>query len=150
MGNYDGTEAWSILSVYTGYHSGFYYTSSLLAYYVWTTGPAAVLACQWSIGANGQIVPGQWYTAAAVKSGSTWTPHLNGANIGTGSTNAISNPGVVADYLNFGAAQLLAAGAGNYVYYAKNTISGSRMYNRALSATEISNNFNATRGRFGI
>lgn len=149
-GNYDATEGGSVLSVYNGYHSGYIYTSTDLSYYVWTAGPTILQVCSWTVGAGKQISPGQWYTVATVKSGSTWIPYLNGANVGNGSTNAISNPGVITDYINFGASQLLAAGLGTYMYYAKNTISGSRMYNRALSEKEIANNFNSTRGRFGI
>jgi hypothetical protein len=40
-------------------------------------------------------------------------------------------------------------GAGNGVHH-KGKISSYRIYNRALSASEIQQNFNATRGRYGI
>jgi hypothetical protein len=39
---------------------------------------------------------------------------------------------------------------GNYGQYVTGNISSVQLYNRALSADEIQQNFNALRGRFGI
>jgi hypothetical protein len=45
---------------------------------------------------------------------------------------------------------LSRAGRNTNLYYGKPIISNFRIYNRALSANEVLQNFNATRGRFGI
>jgi len=39
---------------------------------------------------------------------------------------------------------------GNGLNYTTGNLSSLKIYNRALSASEISQNFNATRGRYGI
>lgn len=150
-GNYDVNEGWSILSVYQGFHAGFLYTASSLQYIIWTTGPATATVASWTLGtSSGQIRQGQWYNIAVTRSGNVFTPYVNGEQLGTGTTTAVVNPSVTSNVLCLGASQALAAGSGSFVYYSKNSISGMRMYGRALSAVEIANNFNATRGRFGI
>lgn len=157
-GVYTGNEAVSILAVYPGYHQGYMYdtSSSTLQYYLWdnTTGtPAGTIGASWTLGTSGaQINQNTWYQVAVVKSGLTYIPYVNGVQLGTGYTkttmayNNIYNAGTI----NLGAAAQVAAGVGNYVYYSKNTVSNMKMYNRALSAAEIKQNFNALRGRFGI
>jgi hypothetical protein len=71
-------------------------------------------------------------------------------NLGTGSTRAFTAFPSVSNDLCLGAAFDSAAGAGSYNYYGRNTIANMKMYNRALTAAEIQQNFNALRGRFGI
>jgi hypothetical protein len=43
-----------------------------------------------------------------------------------------------------------AAGAGDYIYYSFSSVANMKMYNRALAPSEIAQNFQALRGRFGI
>lgn len=151
-GAYDANEQWSALAMYRGYHAGFIYTASTMAYSMWdNTGPTNAYACSWTVGASGaQINQGSWYQIVVVRSGSVFTPYLNGVQVGTGSTRAFTAFSGVSNDIHLGAAANVAAGASSYVYYARNSIANMKMYNRALTAAEISQNFNALRGRFGI
>ena len=155
-GNYDATEATSILAVYPGYHHGFYYTNTNMWYRIWdnTTGTAVERSCcSWSLGTSGQqINQGSWYQIVVSRLGNVFTPYLNGVQLGTSYTittlalNSLYSSGT----LQIGAAGNAAAGGGSYNYYAKNTIANMKMYNRALTAAEIQQNFNALKGRFGL
>jgi hypothetical protein len=151
-GAYDVNEGASALSVYSGYHAGFYYGSTYLRYVIWN-GPSTDSICAWwTLGASGaQINEGSWYQIVVVNSGGTFIPYINGAPLGIGSTPTISATGIgTGNNLFLGAGTNVVSGAGSYNYYSKNTISNMKMYNRALSATEVSINFNALRGRFSI
>lgn len=155
-GNYDATEIFSVLAVYPGYHQGFFYTSTYMRYGMWdnTTGTAVdTPCCVWGVGLTGQqINQGSWYQIVVSRLGNVFTPYLNGKQNGTSYTvttmtfNNLWNAGT----LQLGAAGNAAAGGGSYNYYAKNTIANMKMYNRALTAAEIQQNFNALKGRFGL
>jgi hypothetical protein len=90
------------------------------------------------------ITTGAWLNVVG-----TWTPstsllmYQNGALVNTNTTSipaSITNPSVVLEIgRNFN-------GADNW----NGSLSQALIYNRALSATEISQNFNALRGRYGI
>ena len=151
-GAYDGTEALSTLSVYSGYHAGFWYNSTGMSYAIWNGISTLPTCASWTLGASGsQINEGSWYQIVVVNSSGTFIPYINGAPLGTGSTPTISATGIgTGNNLFLGAAVNAVAGAGSYNFYSKNTISNMKMYNRALSASEILKNFNALRGRFSI
>lgn len=151
-GAYDGTEGNSALSVYSGWHAGFYYSSTNLKYAIWNGVANEVSCASWTLGASGsQINEGSWYQIVVVNSSGTFIPYVNGVALGTGSTPTISATGIgTGNNLFLGAAYNAVAGGGSYIYYSKNTISNMKMYNRALSASEILKNFNALRGRFSI
>jgi hypothetical protein len=85
-----------------------------------------------------------WYNITGVKSGNVWSLYVNGVldnslTLGSGTiafgTNSIQIGG------------LITSGAS---YYGKSDISQSIIYNRALSQSEITQNFNATKFRFGL
>ena len=115
------------------------------------TGPTNVNACSWTVGTSGaQINQGSWYQIVVTRSGNVFTPYVNGVQVGTGSTRSYTAFSGVSNDLHLGAATNVAAGVSSYVYYAKNSISNMKMYNRALSAAEVKQNFNALRGRYGI
>ena len=85
-----------------------------------------------------------WYNITGVKSGNVWSLYVNGVldnslTLGSGTiafgTNSIQIGG------------LITSGAS---YYGKSDISQSIIYNRALSQSEITQNFNATKSRFGL
>ena len=95
---------------------------------------------------NQSLVINQWYHIGFVRSGSAsnWNLniHLNG--ISDSSTNTSVNPNAT----NAGTA---IGRAGDYnAQYFSGRISNVTLYNRALSATEILQNFNATKTRFGL
>lgn len=147
-------EAFSTLANYRGYHSGFHYFSSEMRYYMWN-GAAAGVPCIWTLGTSGtQIIQGQWYQIVVVRSGNTFTPYLNGVQSSAPGTFATpnGNPNTtgISNDIHIGAMVKTSPGASNYVYYSKNSFANMKMYNRALTAAEIQQNFNALRGRFGI
>jgi hypothetical protein len=145
-------ESWSALALYRGWHSGFFYTATSMRFnMVDNTGPTQVIACSWTVGASGaQINQGSWYQIVVTRNGNVFTPYINGVNVGTGSTRAYTAFPSVSNDLQIGAAANVAAGVGDFIYYSKSSIANMKMYNRALSASEVMQNFQALRGRFGI
>lgn len=148
---FDQYEQSSNLMVYRGWHAGFIYNFTTLYYAHMTTGPTEPIVASWTLGTSGaQINQGNWYQVVVTKNGNVFTPYVNGVNLGTGTTTALTNPNTTSDVLYLG-------GVGNttlrneiYMFYPKCSISNVKMYNRALSAAEVLQNFNALRGRFGI
>lgn len=152
-GQYDATEGYSGISAYRGYHGGFMYTSGGLYYYIWdSVGPTNKQAATWTLGTSGtHIVQNNWTQIAITRSGNVFTPYVNGVQLGTGSTITTNTFSGTANTLCIGGINYSTTpGSSSYCYYPKNTFSNMRMYNRALSAQEIKQNFNALRGRFGI
>lgn len=145
------TEGFSTLAVYRGYHAGYLYNSSQIRYSLWNGSSSDLVVSTWTLGTSGtQVVQGQWFNISVTRSGNVFTPYLNGVQSGNTSTNATTLGNPTSSSLHLGAAQLLGEGSGSFLYYSKNTVSNMKMYNRALSADEILQNFNAYRGRFGI
>lgn len=71
--------------------------------------------------------------------------YINGASVGTGTTAATFST-------NTGGMSIGAYGGytGSHSYYYNGDIAIVRVYNKVLTAPEVSENFNAIRGRFGI
>jgi len=72
-----------------------------------------------------------------------------------GTTLSIYQNGVLSNSANYSGtigtnAISVRVGATNDGLYFNGNIANAQIYNRALSATEVTQNFNATRGRFGI
>ena len=144
-------EGYSALAAYRGFHAGFLYTSTSMQYIIWDGTSTQRIPCTWTVGATGsQINEGSWYQIAVTRSGDTFTPYLNGVSSGTATTVTAANGAVTSNDLHIGGMGLLAPGVGNFLYYARNTLSHMRMYNRTLTAAEIRENFEATRRKFGI
>jgi len=146
---YDTCEGESVLVTYRGYHSMFLYNASSLLYYIWdNTGPTIKNLTSLSLGTSGtDIIEGQWFHVAVTKSGTTFKTYLNGVLKKTDTLTSTAFSGT-SDDLRLG-----GAGDGNtgaFYYYSENNVGCVKMYNAALSADEISQNFNALRGRFGI
>jgi hypothetical protein len=81
-----------------------------------------------------------WYFGAVTYSNSTgWKLYLNGREDGTS-----------ADTTTFGGAQEIVIGAYSGGNNFSGRISNVQIYNRALSATEIVQNYNATKKRYGL
>jgi hypothetical protein len=147
--NYDGYEGASILAVFRGYHSMFIYDTNGMNYNIWdNTGPTSKGTSYLTTGTSGtDIIVGQWFNVVVTKSGTTFKTYLNGTLRKTDTITSTAFNGV-SDDLRLG-----GAGDGNtgaFYYYAKNNVGCLKMYNAALSADEISQNFNALRGRYGI
>jgi hypothetical protein len=96
-----------------------------------------------NINVSSLISNGSWYQIVLVRSASdAQILYLNGSSIGTGNvSNSFSN-GIV----NFGS----LANNSSYSGYLNGSLTGLKIYNRALTAAEVSQNYNALRGRYGI
>ena len=151
----DATEGRSCLANYAGWHQGFQYDATTMYYAVvdFSSTGAYYNGASWTLGASGaQINQGSWYQIAVTRSGSVYTPYLNGVPLGTGATITsmeTTNLGT-GNAVWLGKVNNALAGASSYLYYSKNSVSNMKMYNRALSAEEINTNFQALRGRLGI
>jgi hypothetical protein len=85
---------------------------------------------------------GNWYQIVLVRSASNVEIlYLNGSSIATGNVSNSFNDG-----------QTLFGGGiiSGYTAYLNGKVANIKIYNRALSATEIAQNFNALRYRYGI
>lgn len=145
---YDNTETQSALFVYSGWHSMFYYSSTGLNYSIWNGSSNAQNWTTLSLGTSGtDIIQGQWFHVAAVRSGNNLSSYINGNLKGTNAINTSNGVGNVTNTIRVG-----MANNSNEVYswHANANVSSAKMYNRALTAQEIQQNFNATRGRFGL
>jgi hypothetical protein len=92
-------------------------------------------------------VVGAWYNFVGVwSSGSNLLAYVNGQN----SSRALLNPFGSLTSLRSGNANLFLCRRPGGALYSTGTIQNFQIYNRALSAAEILQNFNALRGRFGI
>ncbi len=87
-----------------------------------------------------------WQNLTYIKNGTSVIGYLNGVQLYTATA---SNATV--SYLpnrNLAIGKVISTTVGNRSYNGK--VSTTQIYNRALSATEVLQNFNATKGRFGL
>jgi hypothetical protein len=84
-----------------------------------------------------------WYNLVLVGSGTTNILYLNGVNVGTESRS-------VPTYVSFNGARLGNLDQDRSSEYFVGNIASFRFYTKALSATEVLNNFNSTKSRFGL
>ncbi len=143
--NYDETEAISALFVYRGYHAMFRFNASGLYYGIWNSTSNEVYSPDLAYGRH--INVGQWFHAVAVRDGNNLSSYCNGILIGTNVVNTSGGSGQTTNTIRFGMANPTAEG---YSWHADASVAAAKMYNRALTAAEIQQNFNAIRGRFGI
>jgi phage-related tail fiber protein len=143
--NYDVTEATSALIVFTGFHSGFTYTASRIGYDIWGSNGSG----GYSNNTFGITAPAinTWNQVIAIRNGSSLSLYLNGVLrfTGTITTDSTITP----------SSNTLRIAVGNdspivYSFHADVNVSLVRMYNIALSATEVQQNFNATRSRYAL
>ena len=124
IGNYDLTSGLRIVTGSTG-----------TAYYFQvTTGNSLVY--------NGSLISsGPWAHVALVRSGSTNTLYLNATSIAT-----YTNSATLSGNLYLGASK--KSTTGYYELHLGGKISNARLYDAALSATEVTQNYDALSGRF--
>jgi len=84
------------------------------------------------------IIVDTWYNLTVTKSSTVYNLYTNGVL-------SVSGSG-----LDLSLTQYNLGRRGNAVWYANGRIAQSLIYNKALSASEVSQNFNALRGRFGL
>ena len=83
----------------------------------------------------------RWYNFSITKLGTSFTFYSNGTSLGS-ATNSSLIP-------NAAAPLRIGTGEGSSPFF-NGLVSTVRMYDRALSATEISSNFSALRSRYGV
>ena len=146
----DGTEGMSVVACYPGYHAGYMYDTTGMYYYIWSSTTSYTCAL-WTIGTGTQQVKqGTWAQLAVVRTGNDFIPYVNGERAGTGYTRTISTSNVVSNNQLMLGSVAGPIGTGSYRYYSNSSLSLMRMYNRALTDSEIKSNFGANRGRFGL
>jgi len=87
---------------------------------------------------NTSITTNVWYNLVVTKNSTTYNLYTNGSF-------SYSFSGVEISYTNYNIGRRT-----DDVWYSKGDNAQASIYNRALTASEISQNFNALRGRFGI
>ena len=142
--NADATEGTSALIVYRGYHAGFYYNATSITYFVWngTSSGTGLTRTFSSLG----LTQDRWFQIVMSRSGSSFNLYFNGQYVANTTGTPVST-GASSNNLR------LASGSGpsgTYSYLADCNISNVKMYNKALTANEIQQNFNALRGRYDI
>jgi len=90
------------------------------------------------------ISTNQWYGATLIFNNTTNIGYQNGIQIGTFSQPTLTTSATI---LSIGAAPSTLS---SLVYKFTGNIACARIYNRALSAAEVLQNYNATKGRFGL
>jgi len=89
-----------------------------------------------------------WYCAGITYDGSTSTTYLNGSSTGLSRTAYGTPTGFVGVMNNVTIGKGFSLGGAERIFAGR--VANVQIYNRALSTTEISQNFNALRGRYGI
>jgi hypothetical protein len=146
--NYNNTENHGALFVYVGYHAMFYYSSNGLSYIIWDGVSNQVAPPGLTIGTSGtDIIEGQWFNVVAVRSGNNLSSYINGNLKGTNIITSPTNSGVTTSTIRMGMA---GPSLSDFSWHIDANIAIARMYNRALTSTEILQNYNATKWRFGL
>jgi hypothetical protein len=86
----------------------------------------------------------RWHNVVGTKLANTWAIYVNGI-LDTSTTAGLGNVSFLTSNMNL-AADVGAA----YNNYGACKIANTQIYNRALSATEILQNYNAVKNRFGL
>jgi hypothetical protein len=140
------TEAQSALFVYRGYHAMFYYSASELIYSIWSGTSGQGVTPPLTLGTSGtDIIQGQWFHAVAVRSGNNLSSYINGNLKGTNIINTSGGSGSTTNTIRMGMANPSNEG---YSWHMNANVSAAKMYNRALSAAEVLQNYNALKSRF--
>jgi len=99
-----------------------------------------------NVSATGLSIPlATWHEVTMKRQNGTSTIYLNGSAVGSGSGLSGVSYAAPASLTYFG-----SAATANYLGLITGYFSSIKMYSRTLSANEILQNFNATRGRFGV
>lgn len=85
-----------------------------------------------------------WYNLVFTKSSNTWSIYANGG-LDMNQNNGVGNVAFSLNNMQFGGA-IQSYGSN----YGKNSIGSVHIYNRALSNSEVLQNFNTTKTRFGL
>lgn len=138
-------EGQSNVVVFTGYHSGWYYNAAQYTYSLWSGNFSN--AINYTLSFNDNTV-GVWTQLVAVRSGNTLTLYKNGVSQTSGTIVSSTASGTPTDSnLSIARANI---SSGPYSWHADMNFASLRMYKKALTATEVSQNFQSVRRRFGL
>jgi hypothetical protein len=138
-------ETVSNIIVFTGYHSGLYYSATQYTYSIWTGNYSN--AVNYTLSFNNNTVA-SWTQLVAVRSGNTLRLYMNGVEQTSGTIITSTASGTTSDSnLSIARANISSQA---YSWHADMNFASLRMYKRALSATEVAQNFAAYRRRFGL
>ena len=87
------------------------------------------------------IADGNWNYVGIIRNAGTVYQYINGSQVGNFSSPGTVRTNQIPRFGNYDSSN-------SYIY--QGNIAMSQIYNRALSTTEVSLNFNATRARFGV
>jgi hypothetical protein len=140
-----GDETVSNIVVFTGYHSGWYYSATQYSYTIWSGN--FTNAITYTLSFNDSVV-GTWVQIVAVRSGNTLTLYKNGVSQTSGTIISSTASGTTSDSnLSIARANLSTQ---PYSWHADMNFASLRMYKKALTATEVDQNFQSVRRRFGL
>jgi hypothetical protein len=88
------------------------------------------------------LVDGNWHQVGFTFSGTTKTSYIDGVSVGTQTTAGA----LTSSFSN----RTMGRFGSNTQYYLNGNIAQASIYNRALTAQEIQQNFNAKKSRFGL
>jgi hypothetical protein len=145
--NYNANETLSALFVYRGFHSMFYYGASSLSYNIWNGISEQASSPALTLGTSGtDIIQGQWFHTVAVRSGNNLSIYINGVLKGTTSNiNTSGGSGGTTNTIRMGMAN---PSNEDFSWHTNANVAAARMYNRALTAAEITQNYNALKSRY--
>ena len=142
--NYDGTEYYSALVVYTGFHSMFYYDATTFGYTIWGKDGSNANAAYTLSFSNSSV--GTWNQIVARRSGTELKLYLNGVLQNTGTINVLGTGTPTSNTLRLATANY----NGSFSWHSDVNIAALKMYNKALTDNEIIQNYNALKHRFGL
>jgi hypothetical protein len=120
-------------------------TTNRFYYITYYTGSSFQPVGNFGAGKGLKVTTGVWQNLTYTKSGTTVTGYLNGIQIYT--ATAASGTVSYTAGKNFAIGSTVVAALGRYF---KGNISNFQIYNRGLSSSEVLQNFNALRVRFGV
>lgn len=143
--NYDATENFSALIIHTGYHAGFTYTAAGISYAIWGNNGSGGWATN-SV-TTSTTVANTWNQIVATRNGSALSLYLNGILKSTSTMTVDSSTTPTSNTLRIATGNDSAT---LYSGHADVNVSLARMYNLALTALQVQQNFEATRSRYNI
>ena len=128
-GNTSGTNTWFIVD---------YHQSPDTVHVVTGNSGIEVQSSNFSMPLN------NWHHLVATRNGNSWVIYHNGVSVGTGTTNTTS----LTLNNNFRIGTYASGTSGQYFF--EGLIAVAKIYNAALSATQVEQNYNAYKNRFNI
>jgi hypothetical protein len=141
---YTANEGQSAIVVYRGFHSMWYYSSTAYTYNIW--GRTAGVDNTYNLSISDTTV-NVWTQLVAVRNGTTLTLYRNGTLQISGTITSGTDGIPSSNDIRIAMANLSNQ---DFSWHADMNFASLKMYKRALTASEIQQNFQALRGRFGI